>query len=787
MKISFNWLKKFIDLDIDPYKTADILTFSGVETTVLSDSKPAWTKIVSAKILEAQKHPNADKLWLCKVSDGSEVYQIVCGAPNVREGMIVALAKIGATLPGGFEIKKAKIRSIESEGMMCSKKELGLALESDGIMELDPKTKLGQPLEIILDKVEDAVLEFEITPNRGDCLSHLGIARELAAKLKKNLTLPPIKTSNALLGHNVKIESDKCQRYIGVIIKDIEVKPSPEWLADALEKCGVRPINNIVDITNYVMLSLGQPMHAFDLAKLDGQEIIVRNAKTGEKILALDSKEYELDESMLVICDKKAPVAIAGIMGGEVSGVTNNTKAILLESAIFDASSIRKTSKKLKLSSDSSYRYERGVDWGITETASWFAINLITAIAGGSIVNKTDIATKKFKPTEIVLRFERVKKVLGYTIEENEIAKILRFLGCDLLPRKEVVLCKVPSWRNDISAEIDLIEELARINGYENIPQVNLDYDLSIGTDSYFCPLLKKIRMHLFGLGFCEALNYSFLESADVEKFGLKSYYKISNPVSKENELLRPSLLPALYKNLLTNIGQGAASVSLFECGKIFTKNGEKESAAGIMYGDVWGDWWKWENADCDTKYNFYFLGAVVKNFLPNNEFCISNNLSPQSFFHPGQTASIVYRGKSIGQFGTLNPMITQELKNDVFYFEIDVEAIGDLRLDNVLFKPFAKFPPVKRDLSFVASKSVPFEKIEQVIKSVKKEDGLIEDYRLFSVYSNDEKIGAQNIAYSLSITYRDLDKTLTDVCVNENMQKLIDKLNKKLSITLRV
>jgi phenylalanyl-tRNA synthetase beta chain len=784
MKLSFNLLKKFIDIDLTPQEAASTLASLGIETSVISSNAPLWSSVVVAKILNFSKHPNADKLSLCSVSDGTQTYSIVCGAQNLADNKIVALAKIGAVLPGEFQIKKSKIRGIESEGMLCSESELGLAKNSEGILGLDPKTKLGIPLEDVF-KQNDSILEVEITPNRGDCLSHLGIARELAAKLNKSVHQVEIKTQNVITSSKISVKSALCPRYIGAVISDIVVEPSPAWLVEALEKCSIRSINNIVDITNYVMIELGQPLHAFDITKLKSETVIVRTAQEGENILALDAKEYKLEPEMLVIADEEKPVAIAGVMGGEKSGIDKNTKTIFLESAIFNPSSIRKTSKKLKLTSESSYRYERGIDIEMTNTASWRAINLILTIVKGSrLLSRTDSCLILNKKHEVILRHQRIQKVLGFNLTDNEVGKILRSLGIDLQPSNSVLLCKIPYWRNDIKDEIDLIEEIARVKGYDNIPALSTPVQASVANNSFFPEIVQDFRKKLYGLGFCEAVNYSFCEIADLERFGIESHYKIINPASKENEVLRPSLLPALYRNLLTNIGQGASSVSLFEYGKIYDKDGEKETFAILMSGNVWKQWWNWENQE--AKYNFHFAGGIVQNILPAKEFFIMQNVSPASYFHPGKTAAIVYHGKPIGQFGAIKPSITQDLKDEVFYCEINIEPLKDMFLSWDFFKSFSRFPSVKRDISLIAGKNIAFEKIEKVIKNIMKSGNILKAYNVFSVYDNAKKIGKDKIGYSLRLTYRNSQRTLTDKEVSDDTQNLLEKLNKDLGITLR-
>ncbi|MDR3243157.1 MAG: phenylalanine--tRNA ligase subunit beta [Elusimicrobiota bacterium] len=786
MKISYNWLKKFVDFKLSPREIADILTFIGIETNIIS-SGYNWTKVITAKVLSVKKHPNADKLSVCLLNDGVNDYHIVCGAQNVAAGQIVPLSLIGAVLPGEFEIKKSKIRGIDSEGMICSKSELGLAQKSDGIMVLPDNTKIGVPLESVLES--DAIFEVEITSNRGDCLSHLGIAREIAAKLKSTINMPMIKQAYRVsVINDIKIESKLCSRYIGTILTGVKVAPSPKWIVDSLEKCGIRPINNIVDITNFVMLELGQPLHAFDISKLVSNKIIVRNAKEEETITALDSKTYALDPQMLVIADEKKPIAIAGVMGGEYSGIDENTTAVFLESAIFDSSSIRKTSKKLKLSSDSSYRYERGVSWDICELASWRAENLIAQISGGHLEKREDVKNIDYKRPEVLLRLEKIERVLGYSIDEERVAQILRFLGIDLQPRLRVILCSIPSWRNDIKGEIDLIEEIVRINGYDKIPRADYDNTNQLTADvSFFPKIVQLFRHRLYGLGFCEAMNYSFSEIKELELFGLKHSYKIANPVSKENEVLRPSLFCALYKNLINNLGQGASCVSLFEYGKIYTDNGERKTFGAIAYGSVWHEWWGWQNNDFNTQYNFYFLGGLIKNILPDKQFSVAQNLNPHPYFHTGKTASIVYRGKSVGQFGIIKPSIARDLKNEIAYLEIDIEQLQDYYEENALvFKPFSRLPHLKRDISIIAPADIAFAKIESVIKNVMKSSNLLKDYSLFSVYKDDKKVGKDKISYSLRLFYKSEEKTLTDEEANKDMNLLLEKLDKELNINLR-
>ncbi|MDR1522550.1 MAG: phenylalanine--tRNA ligase subunit beta [Endomicrobium sp.] len=785
MKVSYNLLKSFVSFDLEPMEFAWALTSIGIETSVISNTCN-WPNVVTAKILDINKHPQADKLSLCKVSDGTKEYTIVCGAKNISVGQVVPLAKVGAVLPNNFQIKKSKIRGIESEGMLCSKKELGISKESEGIYILDDKTKIGSTLESVLGD-SDSIFDIEITPNRGDVLSHLGVAREIGAKLKKIVTIPKIKTFNVSGLNCVQVKSNLCLRYIGGVISDIKVGESPKWVKDILEKSGIRSINNIVDITNYVMLELGQPLHAFDLEKLSSKNIVVRAANESEKITALDGKEYSLSSDMLVIADDKQPVAIAGVMGGQYSGIDVSTQTVFLESAIFDSVSIRKTSRKLNLSSDSSYRFERGLSWDIAETAFWRAVNLISDIAGGKIEAREDLQNVKREKTSIALRINRVFKVLGYKINEDEIIEILRYLGIDLESKGEVIFCTVPSWRNDIKEEVDLVEEIVRIKGYDTIPlQSKQAAYSSTLNESFIGNTVENFRVKLNGLGFNEALNCSFCEIKELEKFGLQYSYKIMNPVSKENEVLRPSLLPGLYKNLMLNISQCAESVTLFEFGKVFNELGEKKNFSLIAYGRVWQEWWKWEEQKISPKYDFYFGGGVIKNIL-SEDFVIVQNLTPAKYYHIGKTASIIYRGQVIGQVGILSPSINEDLKDEIFYCQMDIDAIEKDKNSKVIrYKSFSKLPLVRRDISVIADKSLPFNEIESIIKGVMKSNGILRNYSLFSVYTDEAKIGKGKISYSLRLLYRDDNKTLTDAEVNKDMIHLLEKLDKNLQVKLR-
>ncbi len=788
MKISYNWLRDIVDFDLSPQELCHTLTSLGVETSVISGGVQ-WKGVITAKVVDRQKHPNADKLSICRVNDGNKEYEIVCGAKNVEAGQIIPLAVLGAVLPGDFVIKPAKIRGVASEGMICSEQELGLKAESDGIMVLGEDTPLGKNLEDVLGEA-DTILEIEITTNRGDCLSHWGVAREIAAKLQKIPNLPIIKNVKFSESNVIEIkDKDLCTRYIGCQIKGVKIGPSPKWMADRLESCGIKSINNIVDITNYVLLELGHPLHAFDSSTISGGKIIVRRANQGEKITTLDGKTHELTSNMLLIADASKPLAVAGVIGGEFSSINETTTDIFLESAVFNPGNIRKTARTLNISTDASYRYERGTSWEVAEMASWRAVNLIAELAGGRLELREDVNSPDNKKVIIQLRVERVAKILGYEIDEKTIANILRFLGIEISTKVEkVLIAEVPSYRNDIKEEIDLIEEIARVNGYENIPVVKESNSFAGAGKQNLSSnkIIKNISSGLVGLGFCEVMNYSFAEIKDLDKLFLNYSYKIANPISKENEVLRPSLLVGLMKNFNFNSGQGTNDIKIFEIGRIFDAKGERKVLGILMSGTVWQTWWKWEENKINPVFDFYFAGGVINRILPSNEFTISENRSPEKYYHPGKTAAIVYRGKPVGQFGVLRPDITENTQNEVIYAEMDIESIeSEYKIKVNTYEHVAKFPSVKRDISVVSSKEVKFDKIEKVIKQVMKTGGILKDFNLFSVYES-EKLGSDKISYSFRLFYRHNDKTLNDAEVNADMQSLLNKLDGDLGIKLR-
>jgi phenylalanyl-tRNA synthetase beta chain len=733
-----------------------------------------------------QKHPQADKLSLCSVSDGASSYSVVCGAPNVAAGQTVAFARIGAVLPGDFTIKRAKIRGVESEGMLCSLEELGMATESNGIHVLPETTPLGRPLEEVLGD-NDAILEVEISTNRPDCLSHWGVAREIAARLNKPVRLPEIKkveVSNSVTITNN--EPELCTRYIGTVIEGVKVGPSPEWMVRKLEKCGLRSINNIVDVTNYVLMELGQPLHAFDRACLKDQQIVVRRAVPQEKILALDGKEYTLTDTMLVIADTEKPQAIAGVIGGKNSSVSEATTSIIVESALFKPTSIRRTSRAIGVTTDSSYRFERGTAWETAELAAWRAITLIQQLAGGTVTARTDLKQVEWVPAEIALRPERVEHVLDLEFTREEIHTILRALGISTKDEGSVIKATIPSWRLDIKQEIDLIEELARIKGYDKVPVTVMPIVPDMEQGKAYESAEQVLRKRIAAVGFSEAMNQSFAEEKNLEQFKLPVVHRIKNPLSKENEVLRTSMITGLWKNFVLNKSVGYDDLFLFETGTVFTRKGEKKVLSLIASGSVLPQWWGWGSKEAEKKFDFYFLNGLILNILAGNHVRIKENKEPSPFYHPGKTAVVEMNGKTVGEFGILRPEYSQEYNGvEIAYAELDLRLIDQCWNRKVpQYETLRRLPPVKRDLSIVADKDVRFDNILSTLQKAVSNDTLATEITLTDVYQDEVKLPGKK-SYTLHFTFRPGEKTMTDAEVNTLTTKILDQL-KSAGITLR-
>ncbi|MDE0016612.1 MAG: phenylalanine--tRNA ligase subunit beta [Candidatus Poribacteria bacterium] len=799
MNVTLNWLKNYIDFELSPSELADRLTMLGIEVESVKELGAELKGIVVGSVTAIQPHPNADKLVLCQVDVGeTEELQIVCGAPNVREGMRAPVATIGATLPIGLTIKRAKLRGETSQGMLCSEKELGLSEDAAGLMELSPDTPLGTSLSEALG-LDDIVFELEITPNRPDCLSLIGVAREIRAETGNALKLPPVDLkedeTDIQKTTSVTIEApDLCPRYAARVIRGVKVGQSPAWLQQRLESVGVGVINNIVDITNFVLMEYGQPLHAFDYHKLAENRIVVRRAVENENITTLDEVERDLAPDMLVIADAEKPVALAGIMGGYDSEITETTADVLLESAYFNPSSIRATAKTLGISTEASYRFERGADPGAVLAALDRATQLIAELAGGSICKGVvDVYPGEQPLHQIQFRPERVNFILGTAIEATEMAEILSDLGfevkADGTGNYQVT---VPTFRSDLTREIDLIEEIARVYGYDNIPTTLPKGDIPVPAPNPSTEVRKRIKHFLLAAGMMEAINYSFCDPNGFDKIRFaadhprRDVLKLQNPLSPEMSVLRTTLLPNLLENAQHNRNHQIDTIALFEIGSVFIRNGaekEPERVTGILAGQVGDGVYSNPYREPD----FYDIKGVVEGILEVCgivDYTLEKTDAPT--FHPGRNAAVLSSNKQIGIFGEAHPEVLEnyDLPYKAYLFDFDMEALVDAAIFAKRFEPIPVYPKVERDLAIVVDKAVLSDMPTGLIYATGGE--LVESVRLFDVYEGEQvPEGKKSLAYA--ITYHSATETLTDKAVNALHDKVVKRLNQELGAELRM
>ncbi|MFA6499304.1 MAG: phenylalanine--tRNA ligase subunit beta [Desulfurivibrionaceae bacterium] len=805
MKFTFNWLREYIDTDLDPARIADHLTMLGLEVDVCVPCYPELSGVVVARIEAVQPHPNADKLVLCDVNVGQELKRVVCGAPNARAGLVTALALPGAVLPGGVTIKPAKIRGEESCGMLCSAKELGITEEQAGIMELSLDFQPGQPLSQALGLV-DTMIEVDLTPNRPDCASVLGIARELGGVIGKRIR-PPVEASPVLSCENlpfgVEVESAAdCPRYAARLIKNVKIGPSPWWLRQRLLAVGMRPISNIVDITNFVMLEYGQPLHAFDFNKLAGGKIVVRRASSEEKLVTLDGTEHQLDSEMLTICDAERPVAVAGIMGGANSEVDAQTTDILLESACFAAIGIRRTAGKLNMSTEASYRFERGVDPQGVPMAMERAIQLMAALAGGEIVpGGVDYCDGVVAPAPIILRGARTRALLGMVIGIDQIAVALT--GIEIEVEKiddDTLRVTPPSFRVDLEREIDLIEEIARVVGYNMLPTTLPMVPMIFSEPDALRELRKKVAQTLTSLGFYEAINYSFVSPQHCDLLDLnandprRQTVHLLNPLAEDQSVLRTTLLPGLLENLRRNINHQNHDVRLFEVGKVFHPQGSCQPSepfclAAVMSGR--------RNLGAPVLYageiptDILDVKGVVAQIIDSLRLgwtitctaCVVGQELP--FAEPGSVFAVMGGEKRLGWCGAFSQKTLRAfgVKQQAFFVDLDLAELGGFPLEKKTFTALPKFPFVKWDLALIVPEGVAAGEMLSAIYGCGEK--FIEKAEIFDVFQG-KNIESGKKSVAISITYRALDRTLDDETVGKVHQKNIDMLISSFNGQLR-
>lgn len=792
MKISLNWLKDFVDIDISPERLAEILITAGLEVEGIARLGEGLDNVVVARILSMRPHPNADRLTLCSVTTGEKTHAIVCGARNMKEGDHVALALPGAHLPNGVKIAKSKIRGEVSEGMLCSEVELGLAKESAGIMILQDGLGLGDPIARAL-MLDDTVFDINLTPNRPDCLSVIGIAREVAALTGKALKRPEVRFAEGGFDTSSSasvevLDPDACPRYTAGVIKGIKVGPSPLWMRRRLESSGTRSINNVVDVTNYVMLETGQPLHAFDLSLLAGNRIMVRRAADGEKITTLDCVERPLDRDTLIIADNKRPVAVAGVMGGTGSEVSDGTTDILLESAYFKPSMVRKAAKRFGLHTESSHRFERGVDPNGVLNASRRAVQLILELAGGEASRKAvDLYPAPVRPLDIEMRLERAKSILGMDIRRDEVVSGFGRLGFAVKELEgDRIKVALPTFRVDLTREIDLIEEVARLTGYDNIPTTNPRVGASAGIKDKKGILQEKIRGFLSGTGFHEAVTYSFLPPKTLSPFlpsGVEPV-RLLNPLSEEQSVMRTTVIPSLLEVVGRNLSHQNENLRFFEIGRVFPFQGddreERVVVSGIMTGLRYRKSWNLPADDLD----FFDVKGVVEGLLEGvgvSASFISNESIP--FLHPGKSASISVNGLDAGILGEMHPdvMAGFDIKGRAYVFEIELGHVLEL-VRTVSFAHIPKFPAVYRDIAIVVDNDIPAARVYKAIKGV---DPLVEDVFLFDLYQGKHiPEGKKSMAYS--IRYQAHDRTLREEEVNSLHERVLSAIKENVGGALR-
>lgn len=792
MLFSYNWLKEYLEGVLPAEDLSERLTMSGTEIESVQRVGAAFTNVVTAEILTCEKHPNADKLSLCQVKTGSEELSIVCGAKNMKPGDKVALAMIGAELPGGFKIKKSKIRGVESHGMMCSEVELGLKDTSEGIMILPPETPLGVDYGTILGS--DYMMTAGITPNRADLLSIRGIAREASAVtgakfIDKSF---PVVEDGRPIGETASVAIDEgapCARYSARVVEGVKIGPSPDDIKTRLEAHGIRSINNVVDVTNLVLLELGQPLHAFDLDKLNGKKIIVRLAGEGERIETIDAKERTLGASMLVIADAAAPVAVAGVMGGKGSEVSDATVNILLESAWFEPSAVRRASKMLGLSTDSSYRFERGVDIEGTVRALDMAAGLIAKLAGGKVANGViDIYQKKAAPAPIDFRLKRAQDILSVDIGEKEVLDIFGRLGISTKVKGPGVIEAIPpASRMDLTMEIDLIEEAARIFGYNNIPAKLPVAELAPGGPGELALLRKKIKNVLVGSGLTEVMNYSFI-SKDAFSLGApqKEGVAIMNPLTEEQVIMRGSLLPSLLDNLKFNLSRKSEDVRIFEIAPVFMAGGklpqETQMAAGLTYGSRYESGWSFPKETVD----FFDMKGVLERLFES--IGIENaafEKGAHHLMHPGKTAVVKLAGRAAGAFGELHPELwgRYDIRKPAYIFELELGALLKAAGGPKRYSHLTKFPESERDVAFILGEDTPFRDISDSIKRIDAKH--IEKVELFDVYyGGNIPPGKRSLA--VRVTYRSREGTLTYQEVEDMHGKVVKELKDRFKAEIR-
>jgi phenylalanyl-tRNA synthetase beta chain len=804
MKVSLKWLRDYIDIKLAPEELAERLTMPGLEVKGVQTIGGTWDNVVIGEVIAVNPHPNADRLKLATVDLGTGQLTVVCGAPNIGLGQRVPFANIGARLIDAHTeeailLKPAKIRGVVSEGMVCSEKELGISDSHEGILVLSPEAPIGAPLG---DYLGDVIFDFDVTPNRPDCLSVIGVAREIAALTGGPLRLPQIHYEELedSIGSFASVdiaEPDLCPRYCASLITGIKIASSPSWLQQRLNSCGMRPINNVVDVTNYVMLEYGQPLHAFDYHKLKGRQIIVRRARNGEAITTLDGSERALNPDILVIADKEEAVAVAGIMGGLDSEVTDKTDTILLESANFNQAAIRRGCGHLQFQSEASIRFDKGLNSELPLLPLKRATQLLLELAGGRAAKGIiDVYPGKSKPKPILLSAQEVKRISGLKVNIDGILKVLKALGfeCQEGDSGSQISVSVPYWRSDVKCSADLVEEVVRIIGYEKIPITRLSSPLpqqesKLSQSAQQSNLKEKLRNIMTGFGFQEILTYSLVSLEKLQKLSPKLQLKIpplkvANPMTREQEYLRTSLRAGLLATLSHNQKFEQAGIRLFEIGKVFLPRGkdlpeEREMLCAVLSGPSAELSWQ---ADKDPL-DFFDAKGIVENILNQLGLKASFDIGDDEILFTGRGADIIVEDEKIGIVGDVHPRVAQafELSNTICLIEIDLEKLLTKITGIKEYQPIPRFPSVPRDIALVLDEQVSYRTVENIIQSFP----LVTQVTLFDLYRG-KQIPEGKKSFAIRIVYQSPSHTLTDEEVDQTQEQMLARLNQELGAALR-
>jgi phenylalanyl-tRNA synthetase beta chain len=818
MKVSLKWLRDYVDIKLAPKELAERLTMAGLEVKGIQTTGGTWDKVVIGEVIALNPHPNADRLKLATVDLGTEQVTTVCGAPNISLGQKVPFAHIGARLIDAHTeeailLKPAKIRGVASEGMVCSEKELGISDSHEGILVLPPEAPIGAPLGAYLG---DVIFDLDVTPNRPDCLSVIGIAREIAALTGEPLRLPPIHyeeledSIDSFASVDI-VDPALCPRYCASLITGIKIAPSPSWLQQRLNSCGMRPINNVVDVTNYVMLEYGQPLHAFDYHKIKGRQIIVRRAGNGETITSLDGTERTLHPDILVIADKEEAVAVAGIMGSLDSEVTDKTDTILLESANFNQATIHRGCSHLQLQSEASIRFDKGLNSELPLLPLKRTTQLLLKLAGGRAAKGIiDIYPGKSEPKLMSLTAREVKRLSGLKVNIDEILKVLKALGfeCQEGGSGSQISVSAPYWRSDIKCAADLVEEVVRIIGYEKIPITRLGSPLpqqksKLSPAAQQSNLKEKLRNILAGFGFQEILTYSLVSLEKLQKLSPKLELKppplkVANPMSREQEYLRTSLRAGLLATLAHNQKFEQAGIRLFEIGKVFLPQHppviaseakqsqeerelpqEKEVLCAVLSGARAELSWQADKEPLD----FFDAKGIVENLLNQLGLKASFDIGDDETLFPGRGANIIVEDDKVGIVGDVHPKVTQafELSNTICLIEVDLEKLLTKITGIKEYQSIPRFPSVTRDIALVIDEQVSYGTVEEIIQSFP----LVTKVTLFDLYRG-EQIAEGKKSFAIRIIYQSPSYTLTDEEVDQTQEQMLARLHQELGATLR-